>query len=159
MNDCAEPSRRNVKFGICDDQDGTKAYTTDLEPDGWIAQVLNPRRREVTFTAIDNCMSFQKPNASNEESTCDGMLTFEETLYLVELKDSRKKQWRTKSKEQLVNTIELLEKEDFLQNYRYKKAFLSNKKHRRFGVINKEENRRFFDTYGFRLDINTIIKI
>lgn len=39
--DCKEPSRKERKFGICDDRSGTKAYTDISDIKKWIAIVSN----------------------------------------------------------------------------------------------------------------------
>jgi hypothetical protein len=40
---CQEPPLNVSLFGICDDQNGTKAYTNIKHPDTWIATVKNDR--------------------------------------------------------------------------------------------------------------------
>jgi hypothetical protein len=53
---CAEPAREDNEFGLCDDQDGKKAYSSIANKDNWIATVKNNRRIKLRFTAVDKCV-------------------------------------------------------------------------------------------------------
>lgn len=155
---CAEGPRNDKRYGICDEQDGSKAFTDIDREENWIASVLNENSREVVFTAIDNCFKITKPGTNDFESTCDGMLTFDDSLFFVELKN-KKEQWIPEAKQQLENTIRL-----FLQHHqdsgvRFRKAFACNKRHPFFHTVENEDQKRFFDEYGFRFDINSRIVI
>src|SRR5947209_8313519 len=120
---CSEAPRKDTRFGICDDQDSTKAYTDTANSDKWIAVVRNENSEEVIFTAIDNCTSVLKAGTNQRESTCDGMLTFRNRLYLVELKDQnqRTRRWIDEALGQLENTIKLIA-ENQLSAFGHKKA-------------------------------------
>jgi len=87
--DCQEAPRREALIGICDDENGKRAYTDIVDTDKWIARIKNNNNLLVTFTAIDNCLILLKDGTKDLESTCDGMLTFKNGLYLVELKNQR----------------------------------------------------------------------
>ncbi len=158
LSDCTEPARTDELFGICDDADDNKASTTIEPSEKWNAEVKNEKGIEVTFTAIDHCVPVYKEGNKEKESTCDGMLTFRESLYLVELKDQRS-QWIKKAVEQLENTMKLLHENHDLTKFKFKKAFACNREHRRFVTIDNERNKRFFQTYGFRIDIQAEIVI
>ncbi|ELY3193324.1 hypothetical protein SMM50_003734 [Salmonella enterica] len=144
------------KFGLCDDQDTTVAYVDTSEPNKWVATVENFAQMNVIFTAIDKCVI--QDNEEGGRGRCDGMLTAENLLYLVELKD-QKAQWRNHAIEQLKSTIVFLREHHDLSNFRHKKAFACNRRKSGFIVIEQETQRRFFDEYGFRLDLQGIIKI
>lgn len=158
--DCKEESRNEKQFGICDDQNGTKAYT-DLENNTkWIAKVKNDNEIAVSFTAIDNCIIIFKEGTKDKESSCDGMLTFAQSLYLVELKKQGTGGWISEAKGQLENTIKLILKNHDLSDIRYKKAFACNRKHPSFTVIDTAERKSFFKrTGGFRIDLQAEIVI
>lgn len=157
---CKESSRKDKRFGICDDQNGTKAYTNIPDTTKWIAKVINESEMDISFTPIDNCITIFKPGTKDEESTCDGMLTFSESLYLVELKKQATGGWITGAKGQLENTIRLISENHDLSSFRYKKAFACNKKHPNFTVIEAAERKAFFDrTKGFRIDAQAEITI
>lgn len=100
--ECKEPARTAILFGICDDDNSSKAYTSVENKNNWIAIIKNDKQKSVSFIAIDNCIEFFKEGTNNQESTCDGMLIFEETIHLVELKN-QKSLWRNKAIQQLEN--------------------------------------------------------
>ena len=157
---CKESSRQDKLFGICDDQNGTKAYTNMTDNTKWIAKVINNNDLAISFTPIDNCIIVLKEGTLDKESTCDGMLTFSNSLYLVELKKQGTGGWLSDAKSQLENTIKLLRSKHNLEEYKYKKAFACNKKHPNFTVIDAAEKKAFFErTKGFRIDAQAEIVI
>ena len=155
---CKEPSRNKKQFGICDDQNGTTAYTDTSDDTKWIAKVTNDNEIDISFTAIDNCKIVYKAGTKEKESSCDGMLTFSESLYLVELK-VQGKDWIPKAKRRLENTIKLITENHKLSNFKFKKAYACNRKHPNFNVLEASEKKSFFDITGFRLDTQAEIKI
>jgi hypothetical protein len=160
ITDCKEPSRSENLFGICDDQNGKAAYTENINPEKWIAKVINEENIQVSFTAIDNCIMIFKEGSKDKESTCDGMLTFDKSIYLVELKVQRTGGWIPEAILQLENTIKLLQSNHTLNEFSYKKAFACNRKHPNFRTMDNEFRKRFFQrTKGFRIDIQAEIKI
>lgn len=156
---CRESARKEKLFGICDDQDGKKAYTNTSDPESWIARVINNPSHEIAFTAIDHCTTVYTEGTNELESTCDGMLTFEDSLYLVELKNDRTGGWIPDATRQLENTIKLLQRHHNLAEYKYLKAFVCNRKHPRFKTIENSTNKAFFDRTKFRLDVQANIAI
>ena len=91
--ECKEPVRNDIAFGICDNQDGTRAYTDIENRNTWVAEVENTNKLDTFFTPIDNCIIVLKSDTYDQESTCDGMLTFRNSIYLVELKIQRTGGW------------------------------------------------------------------
>ena len=157
---CKESSRTEKQFGICDDQNGAKAYTDVTDSTKWIAKITNDNEIDITFTAIDNCIIAYKEGTQDKESICDGMLTFNQSLYLVELKKQGTGGWITDAKKQLENTIRLISENHDLSSFRYKKVFACNRKHPNFTVIDKTEKKLFFKrTKGFRIDVQAEILI
>jgi hypothetical protein len=140
-------------FGLCDREDGCKAHVDCENPDAWIVAVENKRRLALIFTAVDKCVI--KDGEAEESGRCDGMLTSEQHLYFIELKDKK----HTKSgraKAQLVSTIEIFKRShpEKLNEYRIKKVFICNKGGRKNSFCTHEEQKRFHETYGFRIEIN-----
>lgn len=154
--DCQSGPHTDLRFGLCDDQNTTKAYVDTVDPAKWIATVENSNQEQVTFTAIDKCVIQDNEELGRER--CDGMLTTSNLLYLVELKD-QKPPWRTHAIEQLRSTIEFLKANHDLAQYRHKKAFACNKKYRPFVEIDNEMQLAFFRSHGFRIDIQATILI
>jgi len=151
---CQEPPLNAALFGLCDDQNGTKAYTNTNHPDKWIATVKNERNVKLVFTAIDKCII--KDNEYPRRGRCDGMLTTADLLYLVELNNTPK-DWLSDTIEQLESTIQFFMDNHDLSSFKHKKAFACNKKHRHFQEIDNELNLRFFRKYRFRIDVQAEI--
>lgn len=156
---CREDARKDGSFGICDDQDGSKAYTNTSDKITWIAEVVNTDSLSIVFTAIDNCLELFKEGTKDKESTCDGMLEFLDSIYLVELKEQATGGWLPKAKRQLENTIELLNVNDSSKKFKHKKAYACNKKHPNFTVIDVAERKSFFEKTGYRIDAQAKIVI
>jgi len=158
---CKEPARIDPLFGICDNQDGvSKAYTDDVNQNKWVATVINETETEVSFTPIDHCISILQEGTKDEESLCDGMLTFHNSLFLVELKEQGTGGWLPKAVGQLENTIRLMYANHNLSAFKYKKAYACNKKHPLFTSIDNEARKKFFKaTNGFRIDAQAQIVI
>ncbi len=157
---CKEASRTDNLFGLCDDQHGTKAYSDTSDDRKWIATVNNDLSLEVTFTPIDHCIIVMKAGTKDKESTCDGMLTFRNSLYLVELKNQATGGWLPDAIEQLSNTIKRMNANQDMTLIKYKKAYACNKRHPNFTVLDGERRKKFFqETNGFRIDAQTEIAI
>lgn len=155
--ECQSGPFSEARFGLCDDQNATRAYVDTAAPEKWVATVENPSQRAVTFTAIDKCVIQDGDELGR--GRCDGMLSTDNLLYLVELKD-QKKDWETRAIEQLESTILfLLAVHPEVRRLRHKKAFGCNKRHKPFALIEHERKQRFFQNYGFRIHIQAVIKI
>jgi hypothetical protein len=158
--ECRSGPFTSETFGICDNQDGTPAYvdTNTKNNNKWIAIVKNSDKLEIIFTAIDKCIL--KDVESIGRKRCDGMLTTDIHLYLVELKDKL----RTVSSDaiqQLKSTIEMMKEDDInnIAQFKNKKAFICNRRHPKFAVIDNETKLKFFNETTFRLDIQAEIMI
>jgi len=156
---CKESALTNKEFGICDNEDGSKAYTDVDDSHLWIAVVNNETQIEVTFTAIDNCIEILKEGTKDKESSCDGMLTFKKSVFLVELKNQGTGGWLSTAIGQLKNSIRLLSENNNLDDVRFKKAYACNRKHPNFTVMEVERKRKFYDETGFRIDAQAEIVI
>jgi hypothetical protein len=149
-----------TSFGICDDTDESPAYIDHENSNNWIAIVINDQEKDITFTSIDKCIDMPKDHLGNEPKKCDAMLQSDNCLYLVELKHKRTA-WQSDGVEQLENTILAMigaMGQHFYQ-YRSRKAFVANRKHPNFHVIENESMERFWYKYKVRLDIQATIVI
>ena len=155
---CQEPPLNQEKFGICDDQEGGRAYTSLKNESIWVATVENKNKIELTFTAIDKCVL--KDDEYEGRGRCDGMLTSKKHLYLIELKNQRE-EWIKHAKEQLESTINFLMENHLeeLNSYKHKKVIACNKKRQRFTVIDQGEQNAFFRKYKFRIDIQAKVVV
>ena len=150
--ECQEIPRNDLEFGINDGINNSLSYTTIDKSIHWIAKVQNPKTVSATFVAIDGCI------IDSEFKRCDGMLFTSNGIYFIELKEKRKSVI-SEAIEQLETTIQL-----FLQNhksvqFKTKKAHICNKKGIRFNYSNKEILKKFYDTYKYRIDFKSEIKI
>ncbi|MFM9949614.1 MAG: hypothetical protein ACKV1O_16875 [Saprospiraceae bacterium] len=154
VTNCQEDARKDLVFGLCDNQDGKKAYSNTDAPANWIATVKNDHAIELVFTPIDKCIIHDHEYAGR--GRCDGMLTSSEHLFFVELKNEPKG-WITGAIEQLESTIEFFKENHDINAFRHKKAFACNKKHRHFQEIDNELNLAFFRKHKVRIDIQAEI--
>jgi hypothetical protein len=145
-----EPPLDNALFGLCDDKMGKVAYIDKNNKSKWIAIIRNKKKISLVFTAIDKGVI--KDHEEPGKGRCDGMLTSNEHIYFVELKDQRKN-WKSDAIEQLESTIQFFIANHNITIYKHKKAFACNKKHPQFQTIEHELNLCFFRTYGVRLGI------
>jgi hypothetical protein len=154
--ECQSGPFNQARFGLCDDQNSTRAYVDTTNPAKWVATVDNPSQQAVTFTAIDKCVIADGDVPGR--GRCDGMLTTENQLYLVELKD-QKTSWQPHAIAQLESTIQFLREHHDLSPYRHKKAFACNKRHSAFATVDHELKRRFFRDYRFRIDVQATVLV
>jgi len=152
---CSEKPRNEKRFGLCDDDDESPAYSSHDNEENWIATVESTAQ-EVVFTPIDKCIIPTKEGSTDKESNCDGMLTFTDSLFLVELKNERKN-WFTGGLNQIENTIRLMRKQGALDQ-KYLKAYVCNKRHPHFRTIDNAFSRKFLHETGFRIDNQATIK-
>ena len=126
LTKCQEPSLDNSLFGLCDEQDGKKAYTNTGDDSKWIATVKNDKNKSCVFTAIDKCII--KDNEEVGRGRCDGLLTADEHIFFIELKDQARN-WKTDAMQQLESTIQFFIENHDISVFKHKKAFACNKQH------------------------------
>ncbi len=150
------------RFGICDDADikeKTPAYINTDDESKWIAIVLNDSSKEIIVTAIDNCIDMFRENGEMD-SRCDVMLTCGDSLILIELKN-KVSDWKSSGIEQIESTlIRLIENhEAYYYSFKKRKAYVANRRHPRFQVVENALMRRFSTQYKIWLDIQGTIKV
>ena len=150
------------RFGICDDDDKTvktPAYINTDDDTKWIATVVNTASKEVIFTAIDNCIEILRTDGKMA-SRCDVMLTCGESIILVELKN-KASDWKSSGIDQIEATlIQLIENhEAYYYSFKKRKAYVANKRHPSFQVLENATMRRFSTQYKIWLDIQATIKL
>ena len=153
---CQSGPYKQACFGLCDDQNSTRAYVDTVDPQKWVATVENPSLKAVTFTAIDKCVmqDVDEPGRGR----CDCMLTTENLLYLVELKE-QEPPWRQHALNQLESTIRFLLEHHDISRFRHKKAFACNKSRQVFATIDNDLQLRFRREYGFRIDVQATVLV
>lgn len=160
-NECRTTTTEQ-RFGICDDDDKadkTPAYINTDDESKWIAVVINDNAKEVIFTAIDNCIEVLRASGETE-SRCDVMLTTDELLILVELKN-KASDWKSSGIEQIESTlIRLIENhEAYYYSFKKRKAYVANKRHPSFHVVENATMRRFSTQYKIWLDLQGTINV
>jgi hypothetical protein len=151
-----EKPQNNLLFGLCDNEDGSAAYTDTTDRDKWTATVENPNGLTLIFTAIDKGVIKNDKCPGHER--CDGMLTSDYHLCFIELKN-KKSNWKKKGILQLESTIKLFNcahpgrEKQYLQ----RKAYICNRKHLYFNENDNEQKLKFFRSCHFRLDIQAKI--
>ncbi len=149
------------KFRLCDDPNEDPAYIdTDIDDcSKWIATVENNQEIEVIFTAIDNCIEILRSDGTMD-NRCDGMLTYNNHLIFVELKEKNyRNNWVVKGEKQLKNTINVFIANHDLEIYKSKKAYIANNKEPNFQSSQITRMDKFKDETGFRLIIQNTIEI
>ncbi len=156
LAECQSASQAE-KFGLHDPQDGSIAH---IDEDGeviWNCTVLNPSAYECVFTAIDNCIELLDEDG-NQKRSCDGILTYENHVILVELKH-RTSNWIPTGIDQLRKTIELFMEGRDAADFGKKIALLANSRHPRFKFGHSSTMEKFRHETGFRLLILGEIKL
>jgi len=156
-SNCQEPPIDKPLFGICDNQNGERAYTDITDQNKWIATVENNNQVAIIFTAIDHCIEIRGENGDMDKR-CDGMITYPDNIVFIELKD-KEASWISDAINQLEVTINHFIANHDLNIYKHKRAFACNKRHPRFQVIDTALKQRFFSEYRVRLNIEATIKI
>lgn len=161
-NIACQTSSQNKRFGLCDDPLPSKnpAYIDEENGEKWIAVVVNDSRFVVLFTAIDNCIPLLNEDGTMSKR-CDGVLTFENTLIFVELKERKPigNNWVKDAEKQLRSSIIHFEEEEETINYEVKKAYVANSEHPRFKRSQAVRMNKFQDETGYVLRIENRIII
>jgi len=146
-------------FGLCDKGDTSPAFIDSADQNIWIATVINDLGKTITFTAIDKCIDVFRDNG-DMASRCDVMLSTDNCLYLIELKN-KVSDWRSDGIEQIESIINTLKDNanDFYISFRKRKAYVANKRHPHFIRSEIEDMERFRDVHKIRLYLEATISI
>ncbi|HBS89069.1 MAG: hypothetical protein A2W91_06600 [Bacteroidetes bacterium GWF2_38_335] len=165
INFCKSKCQTNSSkrtFGLCDDPAPAKnpAYIDELNGANWIAVVENESQKQVTFTAIDNCIDIFRSDGKMKQR-CDGMLTYNSTVIFVELKDrdAQGNAWVEDAIPQLKSTIESFEDTEIADNFKKKLAYISNKQHPIFKSTQQRRMDAFYDDTSYILRIQGRINL
>ena len=149
------------KFGICDDNNKKPAYIKLTEEESWIATVVNNNRKEIIFTAIDNCIDIFNDSRVMDKR-CDAMLTYDSSLMFVELKVKRDN-WKSAGLQQIEAVVKRMieEEKEFYYKFTRRKAIVANPKYRFpcFEVSDKEKREIFNTKYKMRIQFESEIEI
>lgn len=148
-------------FGMYDAEDKAPVIIMFTDETKWNATVINDEAKVVLFTAIDNCIDIWRTN--NElESRCDAMLTYENNLLFIELKNKRDA-WQAEGLAQIEATIKRMidEKEDYYYSFKKRKVIVANARHQfpHFQNYNLEQREYFMREYKARIQFEAEIII
>ncbi len=117
----------NVQFGLCDDPPPATnpAYIDENDSTKWIAIVNNPVQNNVSFYAIDHCISILRSNGEME-SRCDGLLLYLNTLLFIELKSREGGKWLQKGRKQLTTIVNIFKSQNDINSYDKVEAYVCN---------------------------------
>jgi len=148
------------RFGICDDKPHQRAYIKIEHDLSWIAVIKNNGRQIVTFTAIDNCIEFNKGNGK-KESRCEGVLTYAETIIFIDAKERKgdAKTWAKDADKQLRSTIALIESKVNLDAFTEKKAAITNRLQKGSREKHTVRMKQFLEQTGYVLRVDNRIII
>lgn len=158
---CRKSTNKNL-FGICDDQPPLHhgpAYIDFNNGQNWIAVVDNEPRFYVSFTAIDHCIDDMNRADGKPDKRCDGMLTFNQTVIFVELKeiDMNGAEWIRTAEEQLRSTVGFFENELIAETFKFKKAYIANSERPKFRNSQQARMEKFENETGYVLRIENRI--
>lgn len=140
-------------FGIYDAPPATISFTDEND---WNVWVDNPIGKEITHTAIDDCLDI--PDAEGER--CESMITYDDVLMFVELKDRDGGRWAGKARDQLINTISLFKRDGDISSFTRHYGHIANKQRPNFKSGGMRFSQEFEDaTNGFVLRVSNVIKI
>ena len=157
FNEECQKNTCEIKFRICDDNDlnyKNPAYLDFINIANWLVEVVNKSSKKIVFTAIDHCVLKYDKTIDNP-SRCYAMLSYEDSIIFVELKNKLKKPAQIA---QLENTIRSFFENNLYIIFSQKEAYLSNKKKTVF--LSQDTKEKFMqENNGFRLFFSTIITI
>jgi hypothetical protein len=139
-------------FGICDVPPATLFF---INAEDWSVWVDNEHAKEITHTAIDDCLNI--PDTEGER--CESMITYENTIVFMELKDRDGGRWAGKARSQLVNTIALFNRDADMSIYTRRYGHIANKQRPHFKSGGKKFSQEFEDQTGFVLRVSDVLKI
>ncbi len=148
---CQSKTNETV-FGIYDAPPATLSFANS---DDWHVWVDNPNAKEVSHTAIDDCLSI--PYSEGER--CESMIIYDDVLTFIELKDRNGGRWAGKARDQLINTIALFKRDVGLAGYNKLYGHIANKQRPNFKSGGGSFFQEFEDKTGFVLRVSDVIKI
>jgi hypothetical protein len=139
-------------FGIIDNPPSTLVFNN---AEDWNVWVDNVNGKEITHTAIDDCLKI--PDTEGER--CESMIIYDDVITFIELKDRDGGRWAGKARDQLKNTITLFKRDADINNYTRLHGHIANKQRPHFKAGGKNFSQQFEDETGFILRVSDVIKI
>ena len=150
-SECKQKTKEPV-FGIYDAPPATLLFS---KGEDWIVWIDNDQEKEITHTAIDGCIDIP----DNEGERCESMLTYEDVVIFLELKDRDGGRWAGKARDQLLNTIALFRRDANIAVYSRRFAHIANKQRPHFKSGGIKFSQEFEDLTGFVLRSSNVLKL
>ena len=151
QNRCQTKTTEKV-FGIYDKPPATLSFEDAEE---WNVRIDNPKEKEITHTAIDDCLNI--PDSEGER--CESMIIYDDVITFIELKDGDSGRWAGKARDQLKNTINLFIQNADITPYQKRYGHIANKQRPHFKAGGKSFSQQFEDETGFILRVSDVLKI
>jgi hypothetical protein len=139
-------------FGIVDVPPATLVFNNEADPNVWVD---NASAKVITHTAIDDCLGIPR----SEGERCESMITYDDVLMFIELKDRDGGRWAGKARDQLINTIALFTRDANVDQYTRRYGHIANKQRPNFKSGGMRFSQEFEDATGFVLRVSDVIKI
>ena len=140
-------------FGLVDLPPATISLDNETN---WNAEIDNSAQSfTITLTAIDGCIEI--PRAEGER--CEAMITYDNAIMFIELKDRDSGRWAGKARDQLENSIRLYDRDADLGVFTRKYAHIANKRRPYFKSGGSSFFQEFEDRTDFVLRVSYEIKI
>lgn len=150
-SECRQKTNEPI-FGIYDAPPATLSFSKEED---WVVWIDNDQEKEIIHTAIDGCVDIP----DNEGERCESMLTYDDVLIFLELKDRDGGRWAGKARDQLINTIRLYIRDANISIYSRKYGHVANRQRPHFKAGGKKFMQEFEDEIGFVLRISEVLKI
>jgi len=151
QKECTDNTSESI-FGIIDLPPATLVFD---QAENWVVWIDNNKGINITFTAVDDCLNI--PHAEGER--CEAMLTYDNALMFIELKDRDSGRWAGKARDQLENTIRLFKRDADLTPYVRLYAHIANKQRPYFKSGGSSFSEKFEYDTGFILRVSDVIEI
>lgn len=151
QNRC-QSKTNEVVFGI---YDAPPARLSFENVEGWTVWVDNSEGKEIIHTAIDDCLDIPW----SEGKRCESMITYDNVLMFIELKDRDGGRWAGEARDQLLNTIALFKRDADVSLYTKRYGYIANKQRPNFKAGGMKFSQEFEDETGFILRVTEMIKI
>jgi hypothetical protein len=148
---CRSTTNESV-FGILDIPPATILFANS---DSWQIWIDNKNAKEITHIAIDDCLGIPR----NEGGRCESLITYDDVLTFIELKDRNSSGWAGKARDQLINTIALFKRDASIAGYTRLYGHIGNKQRPRFKAGGATFFQKFEDETGFILRVSDVITI
>lgn len=140
------------KFGIIDIPPSTLNYENSQD---WQLTIINAFEKEISHIAIDHCLEIP----DTEGKRCESLITYDDVIIFIEIKDRSSGKWVAVAREQLLNTIKLFQRDSEITKFKRRYAQIANKQKPHFRAVNHSLLEEFSNETGFVLRVGNTIEV